>query len=101
MKKDTRLIHAGRSKKYTGSVVNPPVVRASTIVFDTFAELRHGMLNRGNGCRFMAGAVLTRILHCSRLFVSWRAVPVVRFIRAGRQRSAVPCWHFCKAAITC
>ena len=41
MKKDTRLIHAGRRKSYTGQVVNPPVVRTSTIVFDTFAELKH------------------------------------------------------------
>jgi cysteine-S-conjugate beta-lyase len=48
MKKDTRLIHAGRSKNYTGSAVNPPVVRASTIVFDTFAELRHATQQRGN-----------------------------------------------------
>jgi cysteine-S-conjugate beta-lyase len=48
MKKQTRLIHAGRSKNYTGSVVNPPVVRASTIVFDTFAELKHATQQRGN-----------------------------------------------------
>lgn len=52
MKKDTRLIHAGRAKKYTGAVVNPPVVRASTIVFDTFAELKHATLNRGNRVPF-------------------------------------------------
>lgn len=52
MKKDTRLIHAGRSKSYTGSVVNPPVVRASTIVFDTFAQLKHATQNRGNRVPF-------------------------------------------------
>ncbi|MDX3772634.1 cystathionine beta-lyase [Chromatiaceae bacterium AAb-1] len=48
MKKDSRLIHAGRDKKWTGSAVNPPVVRASTIVFDTMAELKHAVVNRGN-----------------------------------------------------
>lgn len=48
MKKDTQLIHAGRSKSYTGNVVNPPVVRASTVVFDTFAQLKHATQNRGN-----------------------------------------------------
>lgn len=48
MKKDTRLVQAGRDKKWTGSAVNPPVVRASTIVFDTMAELKHAVANRGN-----------------------------------------------------
>ena len=52
MKKDTRLIHAGRAKKYTGTAVNPPLVRASTIVFETFAELKHATLNRGNRVPF-------------------------------------------------
>jgi cysteine-S-conjugate beta-lyase len=52
MKKDTQLIHAGRSKIYTGNVVNPPLVRASTIVFDTFAELKHATQQRGNKVPF-------------------------------------------------
>lgn len=52
MKKQTRLIHAGRSKAYTGSAVNPPLVRASTIVFDTFAQLRHATQQRGNRVPF-------------------------------------------------
>ena len=52
MKKDTRLIHAGRNKKYTGSAVNPALVRAATIVFDSFAELKHATLNRGNRVPF-------------------------------------------------
>ena len=52
MKRDTQLIHAGRNKCYTGKVVNPPVVRASTIVFDTFAELKHATQHRGNRVPF-------------------------------------------------
>ncbi|WP_027670976.1 cystathionine beta-lyase [Rheinheimera baltica] len=52
MKKDTQLIHAGRSRQYCGNVVNPPVVRGSTIVFDTFAELKHATVNRGNRVPF-------------------------------------------------
>ncbi|WP_337880979.1 cystathionine beta-lyase [Rheinheimera sp.] len=47
MKKATQLIHAGRGKKWTGSAVNPPVVRASTIVFDTMDELKHATAKRG------------------------------------------------------
>lgn len=52
MKRDTRLIHAGRGKKWTGSAVNPPVVRASTIVFDTMAELKTATQQRGNRVPF-------------------------------------------------
>ncbi len=52
MKRDTQLIHAGRSKKWTGSAVNPPVVRASTIVFDTMAELKTATQQRGNRVPF-------------------------------------------------
>ncbi|GAM71818.1 cystathionine beta-lyase [Vibrio sp. JCM 19236] len=36
--KTTQLIGAGRDKKWTHGVVNPPVQRASTILFDTVAE---------------------------------------------------------------
>jgi cystathionine beta-lyase len=48
MKKNTQLIHAGRSRQWTGSAVNPPLVRASTIVFDTMQELREATKQRGN-----------------------------------------------------
>lgn len=40
MKKDTRVLNAGRQKKFTGSAVNPTLVRASTIVFDSVAEMQ-------------------------------------------------------------
>jgi cysteine-S-conjugate beta-lyase len=35
----TRLVKAGRRKEWTGPIVNPPVWRASTILFDTVAEM--------------------------------------------------------------
>ena len=37
---DTELIHAGRRAEWRGRIVNPPVHRASTILFDSVAELR-------------------------------------------------------------
>ncbi|CAM3922583.1 cystathionine beta-lyase [Rheinheimera salexigens] len=52
MKKPTQLIHAGRDKAYTGYAVNPPLVRASTIVFDTFAELKHAAAHAGDRVPF-------------------------------------------------
>lgn len=40
LKKDTRIVHAGRRKDWTFGIVNPPVFHASTVVFDTVAEMR-------------------------------------------------------------
>jgi cystathionine beta-lyase len=39
-KPSTRIVKAGRRKEWTGGIVNPPVWRASTILFDTVADLR-------------------------------------------------------------
>ena len=36
---DTRLVQAGRRKAYTQGIVSPPVWRASTILFDSVADL--------------------------------------------------------------
>src|SRR5438270_9727967 len=38
MKPETRLVHAGRDPEKNFGVVNPPVYRASTILFPTTAE---------------------------------------------------------------
>ncbi|WP_261835389.1 cystathionine beta-lyase [Vibrio ishigakensis] len=46
--KTTQLIGAGRDKKWTHGVVNPPVQRASTILFDTVAEKNEAAINRMN-----------------------------------------------------
>lgn len=49
----TRLVEAGRRKDYTKGIVNPPVWRASTILFDSVAEMeasnppRDGVLHYG------------------------------------------------------
>lgn len=48
MKKTTQIVHAGREKKWSGYSVNVPVVRASTVVFDSFAEMRHAVKHRGD-----------------------------------------------------
>ena len=37
--RDTRLVHGGRRKEWTGRLVNPPVHRGSTIIFDDAEEL--------------------------------------------------------------
>ena len=38
----TRLVEGGRRKEWRGRLVNPPVERASTILFDSVAELKKG-----------------------------------------------------------
>jgi cystathionine beta-lyase len=37
---DTRLIHGGRRREWRGRLVNPPVHRGSTILFDSVEEMR-------------------------------------------------------------
>jgi cystathionine beta-lyase len=37
---DTRLVHGGRRAEWRGRLVNPPVHRASTILFDSVAQMR-------------------------------------------------------------
>jgi cystathionine beta-lyase len=37
---DTRLVHGGRRRDWRGRLVNPPVHRGSTILFDSVAEMR-------------------------------------------------------------
>ena len=48
MKSDTKLVNAGRSVKYTGKLINPPIARASTIVFDSISEQLHSEKNKYN-----------------------------------------------------
>jgi len=48
MKQDTKIVNAGRSVKWTKGVVNPPITRASTVVFDTVAAMNSAVANRHN-----------------------------------------------------
>ena len=50
--KTTKMITAGRDKKWTNGVVNPPVQRASTVVFNTVEEKRKATVNRANKTLF-------------------------------------------------
>ncbi|MCX5514922.1 cystathionine beta-lyase [Kaistia algarum] len=45
----TRLIRSGRDGDLTGPFVNPPVVHASTVLFDTVANMRPGGQRYGYG----------------------------------------------------
>ncbi|WP_413113549.1 cystathionine beta-lyase [Thaumasiovibrio sp. DFM-14] len=51
-RRDTRIVTAGRSKQWTQGMVNPPVCRASTIVFDSVEEKAHATKNRANKTLF-------------------------------------------------
>ncbi|MEW6983000.1 cystathionine beta-lyase [Colwelliaceae bacterium 6471] len=52
MKKDTKIVTAGRSNKWTRGVVNPPVERASTVVFNSVKEMKHATANKANQVLF-------------------------------------------------
>lgn len=46
MKNNSKIVNAGRSAKWTQGVVNPPVYRASTVVFNSVAEMKHASANK-------------------------------------------------------
>ena len=49
---ETKLVHAGRSKKYTQGSVNSVIQRASSLVFDTVEAKKQATRNRANGALF-------------------------------------------------
>ncbi|MCL1074930.1 cystathionine beta-lyase [Shewanella dokdonensis] len=49
MKRATKIVSLGRDKKWTKGVINPPVVRASTVVFDSLEHLAKATAGRGKG----------------------------------------------------
>ncbi len=52
MKSDTKLINSGRDKKWTQGGVNPVIQRASTMIFENVAEMKHATRNRMNDTLF-------------------------------------------------
>ncbi|WP_372871711.1 cystathionine beta-lyase [Shewanella sp.] len=52
LKTATKIVSLGRDKKYSKGVINPPVFRASTIVFDSLEEMRFAAKNKHNGEMF-------------------------------------------------
>jgi len=52
MKKYTQLTTVGRDAKFTGVAVNPALVRASTIVFDSVAEMETSAKQRNDGVEY-------------------------------------------------
>jgi cysteine-S-conjugate beta-lyase len=51
---ETHVVQAGRRPEWTGAVVNPPVWRASTILYDDCASLKEGNKSNEDG-RFFYG----------------------------------------------
>ncbi|QSX35042.1 cystathionine beta-lyase [Shewanella avicenniae] len=49
MKKATKIVSLGRDKKWSKGVVNPPVVRASTVIFDSLEHMSKAAAGRGKG----------------------------------------------------
>lgn len=47
--KDTQIVTAGRKPQFTNGVVNPAVVRASTVIFNTVKEMNQAIVNKNNG----------------------------------------------------
>ncbi|MEO0368587.1 MAG: cystathionine beta-lyase [Pseudomonadota bacterium] len=50
--KETELIHVGRKKRFTGKAVNPHLVRASTIIFDSVQDLAQSGKRRSESVEY-------------------------------------------------
>ncbi|MDW6092825.1 cystathionine beta-lyase [Vibrio rhizosphaerae] len=50
--KKTKYVATGRNKEWTQGAVNPPIQRASSIIFDSVADKNHAILNRANKTLF-------------------------------------------------
>lgn len=61
MKRETRLVHAGRDPEKNFGVVNPPVYRASTILFPTMAEFDNRQSRRHTGISYGLGGTPTTL----------------------------------------
>jgi cysteine-S-conjugate beta-lyase len=48
----TRIVEAGRRPEWTQGIVNPPVWRASTILYDSVADLKRGTVTNADGQLF-------------------------------------------------
>ena len=118
-KPETRLVEAGRRKEWTGGIVNPPVWRASTILFDSVADMeaanppRDGTLHYGrNGtptswalCEALTelepGAAMTRLFPSGSAAV---AAALLSVLQAGDELLMVdsvygPTRAFCDTAL--
>ena len=51
-KTSTKVVSAGRRSKWTKGVVNPPVMRASTVVFESVAHMKQATRERANQTLF-------------------------------------------------
>ena len=52
MKKDTRIVHAGRHPEHHFGAVNPPVYHVSTVTYPTVGEMREGEKRPYDGLRY-------------------------------------------------
>ncbi|WP_440053292.1 cystathionine beta-lyase [Pseudoalteromonas sp. T1lg65] len=52
MKKNTKLVSSGRKSEYTQGVVNPVVQRASTVVFESVAQMHQAIKERSHRTLF-------------------------------------------------
>ena len=49
LRDETKLVSGGRRPEWTGPIVNPPIHRASTILFEDCAALKHGAGRNADG----------------------------------------------------
>ena len=84
--RNTQLVSAGRKKAYTQGVVNPVVQRASTVVFDSVAELKEAAKNGVIKHFFMADEEQQHTLHYKKPSLNLKVAKAARFIHQALRR---------------
>ncbi len=118
MKRDTKIVEGGRRKDWTNGIVNPPVYRASTCLFESYADLRAGIADPDTGLFYGRRGTPThfalREALCSLeggagtwLFPSGMAavaISILAFVKAGDRilitdSAYEPTRHFCDSVL--
>ena len=92
MKKPAQIVHAGRDKQWSGYSVNVPVVRASTVVFESFAEMRHAVKHRGDHVPYYGRrGTQTHFAFSEAICELEGGAGCAQVVP---RRLVAPCWHF-------
>lgn len=97
---DTKLVNAGRSKKYTLGSVNSVIQRASSLVFDTVEAKKHATRNLANGELFYGRRGTLTHFSLQEAMCELEGAPDARSSRAARRRLPTPFWHSLSRATT-
>jgi len=91
MKRDTRIVHAGRHPEQQHGAVNPPIYHVSTITYPTIAAMRAAVVSSSNprepiGTPALISTLIDRISETQRIFREATSRAVAKHAHQWRNR---------------